>query len=110
MREQYGRGVVYNANATVGHKVFAYRIEPGWLLKRAFWQGYSKRAMEVIVSDDASAEESTFLKRLLVEFAPDRLKNLLTKPNLPKALQFVVLFLLTGIVGMGYLYGLVKWR
>jgi glycosyltransferase involved in cell wall biosynthesis len=110
MRERYGRGVVYNADATVGHKVFAYRTSARWLFKRAFWQGYSKRAMEVIVSEDASAEESAFLKQLLFAFVPGRVKSLVTKPSLPKAVQFVTLFLLTGLVGMGYLYGLLKWR
>jgi glycosyltransferase involved in cell wall biosynthesis len=109
MREEYGRGVIYNPDATVGHKVFEWRTEKRWLLERAFWQGYSKRAMETLVSAESSEEESEFLTQLLVEFIPGRLKSLVSGPSQPKAKQFVTLGILTGTVGLGYLYGLIKW-
>ncbi|WP_267163648.1 glucosyl-dolichyl phosphate glucuronosyltransferase [Halovenus salina] len=110
MREEYGRGVVYNADATVGHKVFEYRTELRWLLERAFWQGYSKRAMETIVTEDSTDKETEFLGELLFDAAPSRLGSLARGPTVAKLLQFVMLFVLTGLVGIGYLYGLVKWR
>ena len=109
MREEYGQGVIYNPNATVGHKVFEWRTDKRWLLERAFWQGYSKRAMETLVSEESSEEESDFLKALFFEFIPGRVKSLVFGPNLPKAKQLFALFVLTGTVGLGYLYGLVKW-
>jgi len=109
MREEYGRGVVYNPDAKVGHKVFEWRTDKQWLLERSFWQGYSKRAMETLVSEESSEEESDFLKQLVFEFTPSRLKGLLTDPSVPKAKQFVTLFVLTATVGVGYLYGLLKW-
>ncbi|WP_178917765.1 glucosyl-dolichyl phosphate glucuronosyltransferase [Natronomonas gomsonensis] len=109
MREEYGQGVVYNPDAKVGHKVFEWRTDKQWLLERSFWQGYSKRAMETLVSEDSSEEESDFLKQLVFEFVPSRLKGLLTDPNVPKAKQLVALFVLTATVGVGYLYGLFKW-
>jgi len=109
MREAYGRGVVYNPDAEVGHKVFEWRTEKRWLVERAFWQGYSKRAMETLVSEDSSEEESEFLGKLLSEFVPSRLKSLATGPTVTEAKQLVALFVLTGLVGIGYLYGLVKW-
>ena len=109
MREEYGQGVIYNPDAQVGHKVFDFRTSKQWLFERAFWQGYSKRAMETIVSEDASAEESAFLKLLLFQFIPGRLKSLVVGPSLTKLSQFVTLWLLTATVGFGYLYGLVKW-
>ena len=109
MREEYGRGVVYNPDAKVGHKVFEWRTDKQWLLERSFWQGYSKRAMETLVSEESSEEESDFLKQLVFEFVPSRLKGLLTDPSVPKAKQFVTLFVLTATVGVGYLYGLLKW-
>ncbi|SDJ23678.1 Glycosyl transferase family 2 [Halovenus aranensis] len=110
MREEYGRGVVYNADAEVGHKVFAYRTELRWLLERAFWQGYSKRAMETIVTEDSTDKETEFLGELLFDTVPSRLGSLARGPTVSKLLQFVMLFVLTGLVGVGYLYGLVKWR
>ncbi|MUV85099.1 glycosyltransferase [Natronomonas sp. CBA1123] len=109
MREEYGRGVVYNPDAKVGHKVFEWRTDKRWLLERSFWQGYSKRAMETLVSEESSEEESDFLKQLVFEFVPSRLKGLLTDPSGTKAKQLVTLFLLTATVGVGYLYGLLKW-
>jgi glycosyltransferase involved in cell wall biosynthesis len=109
MREAYKRGVIYNPDAKVGHKVFDFRTRTRWLFERAFWQGYSKRAMETILTEEASAEESAFLKQLLFEFVPSRIKSLVTDPSATKATQLVTLVLLTGTVGIGYLYGLFKW-
>jgi hypothetical protein len=109
MREEYGKGVIYNPDATVGHKVFGWRIDKQWLLERSFWQGYSKRAMETLVSQESSEEESDFLRRLLFEFVPSRIRSLLSDPTAPAAKQLFTLFVLTGTVGVGYLYGLVKW-
>ncbi|TKR25238.1 glucosyl-dolichyl phosphate glucuronosyltransferase [Natronomonas salsuginis] len=109
MREEYGRGVVYNPDATVGHKVFEWRTDKRWLLERAFWQGYSKRAMETLVSEASSAEESDFLKRLVFEFVPSRIRSLVTGPTVTEAKQLLALFVLTGTVGLGYVYGLLKW-
>ena len=109
MREEYGRGVIYNSDAKVGHKVFEWRTDKRWLLERSFWQGYSKRAMETLVSDESSEEESDFLKQLLFSFVPSRVKSLVADPDTSEAKQLFTLFVLTGTVGVGYLYGLVKW-
>ena len=109
MCEEYGRGVVYNPAAEVGHKVFEYRIDKRWLLDRAFWQGYSKRAMESIVSEDATEEEFSFLGKLLFRFVPSRIKSLLFSPSVPKTLQLVTLLVLTATVGVGYIYGILTW-
>jgi len=109
MRENYGRGVVYNPDATVGHKVFDYRTEPRWLVERCFMQGYSKRVMEKLVPD-STGEESDFLKQLCFEFVPDRIESLVTGPSVEKVKQLVTLGLFTWVVGLGYLYGILKAR
>ena len=109
LQDEYGQGVWYIPEAEVEHKVFQYRTEVGWLLNRAFWQGYSKRGMEVFV-EESTDEEFDFLDQLLTEFVPSRAKGLVREPSTEKALQFVMLFVFTGLVGFGYLYGLVKWR
>jgi glycosyltransferase involved in cell wall biosynthesis len=109
LAREYGQGVYYTPDARVAHKVFAYRTRPGWLADRAFWQGYSKRAMESLIPD-STGEESAFLGRLLTEFLPRRLWNLLREPSRDRAAQLVALVAFTGLVGLGYCYGAVKWR
>jgi len=109
MRDEYGKGVIYNPDAAVGHKVFEWRTDERWLLERSFWQGYSKRAMETLVSEESSEEESDFLRKLFFEFVPSRIRSLPSDPTAPAAKQLFALFVLTGTVGVGYLYGLVKW-
>ncbi|WP_338728725.1 glucosyl-dolichyl phosphate glucuronosyltransferase [Haladaptatus sp. DJG-WS-42] len=108
LRQRYDSGVYYTPDARVAHKVFAYRTDPEWLVRRAFWQGYSKRAMEVLVPE-SSGEESDFLGKLLTEFAPERAKRLVFHPSLSGLLQLVMLVVLTGTVGLGYVYGMTKW-
>lgn len=39
-------------------------------MKLAFWRGYSKRALETLVPDAESGEESDFLRFLLLDFDP----------------------------------------
>jgi glycosyltransferase involved in cell wall biosynthesis len=110
LRREFDRGVIYNPNAEVAHKVFDYRTEPVWLAKRAFWQGYSKRALETLIPDAESGEESDFLRFLLSDSIPLRLRRLVSAPSVSVMSQLVWLVLLTGLVGFGYLYGIVKWR
>jgi glycosyltransferase involved in cell wall biosynthesis len=106
-RSQYGQGVWYDPNAIVAHKVFDYRTEFRWLLDRAFWQGYSKRAMETMI-DDEGGEEGEFLNRLLTEFVPSRLFHLLRSPSIAQLIQLLGLCAFTITVGFGYLYGLTR--
>lgn len=109
LRDEYGVGVQYTPDARVAHKIFDYRTAPAWLVRRAFWQGYSKRGMEVFVPA-STGEEGEFLGDLLVRFVPDRLRNLLVRPRASALLELLFLFVLTGSVGLGYLYGYAKWR
>jgi glycosyltransferase involved in cell wall biosynthesis len=108
LREEYGRGVWYAPEAEVAHKVFHYRTRPKWLADRAFWQGYSKRGMEMLVPD-STGEEWGFLSQLLGEFLPDRLRGLVRSPSTAALLQLVALVALTACVGAGYAYGFTKY-
>jgi glycosyltransferase involved in cell wall biosynthesis len=109
MQAEYGHGVYYTPRAEVAHKVFAYRTSPPWLLDRAFWQGYSKRGMEVLVEESTGAE-SAFLGHLLRSSVPTRLRSLIAGPSVTKLLQFLMLFVFTAAVGLGYAYGFLRWR
>lgn len=113
LRSTYGVGVQYNPDARVAHKVFDYRTKLWWLIDRAFWQGYSKRGMEILLPESstaATAEETEFLHQLLGEFVPKRFARLVRTPTTAALSQLVMLFVLTGAVGVGYLYGALAWR
>ncbi|ELZ17700.1 glucosyl-dolichyl phosphate glucuronosyltransferase [Natrinema limicola] len=109
MRAKYGRGVWYVPEAEVAHKVFDYRTDFFWLLDRAFWQGYSKRGMEFLVPE-STGEESAFLGRLLTEYVPGRLREVVLSPDSDQLIQLLMLFIFTATVGIGYLYGANKYN
>jgi GT2 family glycosyltransferase len=109
MQAKYDEGVWYVPDAEVAHKVFGYRTDLGWLLKRAFWQGYSKRGLEHFVPESASPEES-FLSDLVTTFVPYRLQTLVRRPSVSKLQQLLFAQLVTLTVGFGYFYGATKWR
>ncbi|MFB6311585.1 MAG: glucosyl-dolichyl phosphate glucuronosyltransferase [Salinirussus sp.] len=109
LQAEYGYGVYYTPDAEVAHKVFDYRTDLRWLLDRAFWQGYSKRAMAVLVPRSTGAE-SAFLTHLITSAAPRRLRSLVSRPSTTKLLRFVMLFVFTAAVGAGYAYGFLRWR
>jgi len=108
LRATNGRGVFYTPEARVAHKVFDYRTSPRWLLDRAFWQGFSKRGMEVHVPA-SSDEETAFLGALFHTFVPSRAKGLVRRPSLAGVAQFLALFVFTTAVGAGYAYGRWVW-
>jgi len=108
LRAETGRGVWYTPAAVVSHKVFDYRTDPRWLLDRAFWQGYSKRAMEVLLPE-SSGEETAFLGALLTDYVPQRLVGLPFEGR-DGVKQLCFLFLLTAAVGLGYLAAFRTWR
>src|SRR6056297_3208464 len=97
LQSEYETGVYYVPDALVAHKIFDYRTDPGWLVDRAFWQGYSKRGMELFVPE-STGEESDFLGRLLLSFVPQRLGSLVRSPSFSGSLQLLFLFVLTGAV------------
>ena len=101
----YGRGVIYNTDAVVHHKLFDYRGDFRWLVFRSFWQGYSKRIMDILLPE-AAGDKNDYLKQLMLGFVPMRLKELVRDPSMPRAKQLVTIFIFTAAVGFGYLYGL----
>ena len=107
IRQQYGKGVVYTTQAVVRHKLFDYRGDFRWLVFRSFWQGYSKRIMDLLYPD-AKGDKNEYLERLALEFVPDRLYKLGRDPSTAKAEQLGAILVFTAAVGLGYLYGMVQ--
>mgnify|MGYP000383161240 CR=1 FL=1 len=109
MYEEYGQGVIYNPDAVVNHRIYERRTEFGWLLRRAFWQGYSKRAMSKLVPQSGD-EESDYLRSLLFRYVPGRLAGIARRPTKTKVSQLLTLFALLFATGIGFLYGVLRWR
>lgn len=102
MRQKFGRRVMYNPNAIVYHKVFLEKLKLGYLLKRNFWQGYSKAIMEKSVGE--IEEEKNFLRYLLVNRSLYRLKKGLAG-SVEDLKKLMTMWLFTFCVGAGYIHG-----
>ena len=96
MREKFGKGVIYNPDAIVYHKIFPERLRLRFLLRRAFWQGYSKQMMKKM--GYSVGEERGYLKQLLFKSVPYKLKR-------GKLRELGFILVCTTSVGLGYLYG-----
>ena len=106
MRRELGKGVIYNPKAVVYHKIPPAKVKVGLLLKRAFYQGYSKALLRKLnISADAMASEKSYLKALLFEYIPRRLKRSYRLTELKKLLMLGACI---GAVGLGFVYGYVK--
>jgi len=105
MRRKYGKGVMYNPNAVVYHKIFERRVKFGFLVRRAFWQGYSKAVMERIVGE--IGDEVEFLKFLISKGLLNRIKKIADEP-LGELVKIITIMFFTGIVGVGYVFGKIK--
>jgi len=109
MQQQYGRGVVYNDEAIVYHKIFEYRTNFRWLVGRAFWQGYSKRVMNLRHPED-EGNEGAYLRDLATEYVPRRVYRLIKSPSRAELAQLASIFVFTAVVGFGFLYGIATYR
>jgi len=106
MKQRFGKGVMYNPDAVVHHKIFSGRMKIKFLLRRAFWQGYSKRAMkEMGYSMDV---ESDFLKNICYGILA-RIINI-PRLKLVSIVQMFFILLLTFTVFLGYSFKCVKYR
>jgi len=90
-----GASVWYNPDAIVHHKVFKSRVVLKTLFRRAFWQGYSKRAIGENTTDKLN-QEAGFLKYVIFTGIPERI------------IQLFFLIAFTGTVGLGYLYRMLE--
>ncbi|QCS44270.1 glucosyl-dolichyl phosphate glucuronosyltransferase [Natrinema versiforme] len=103
--ERYGKGMIFTEDAVVHHKLFDYRGDLRWLVFRSFWQGYSKRIMDLLYPN-APDDKGDYLKQLLTHFIPRRIRSLVRSPSTFGAKQLLSIVLFTGAVGLGYLYAI----
>ena len=108
MKQTLGKGVVYNPHAIVYHKIPQSKLGVGILLRRAFYQGYSKALLgKLNVSADSIATEKSYLKALLLKYIPRRVKRVYRVEELKK-LSVLIASILS--VGFGFMYGYTEER
>lgn len=106
VRRTLGKGVVYAPDAVVYHKVPQSKLSFRVLLRRAFYQGYSKCLVRrLCASDDPMAAEKSYLRALMLRHVPGRLLGV---HRLSGIKRLVVLVACVTSVGLGFVYGHVR--
>lgn len=107
MKNKLGKGVIYNPELIVYHKVPQSKTRLRILLRRAFYQGYSKAWLRRLSpSPKPLATEESYLKDLLFQYIPQRMKRLFLGTGLAaKMKQLLVLLAAIFAVGLGFIYG-----
>ncbi len=107
MYKSYGRKVIYNPNAVVYHKIFKKRTQVDFLIKRCFWQGYSKAVMKKLGGN--TEEEASFLKQLIFKDIPERFLKCIKGKDIASNLSKIIAAVgFTAIIGFGYCYGYIS--
>ena len=101
MKKKFGKGVMYNPDAVVHHKIVSARTKVTFLMRRAFWQGYSKRMIAEM--GYSMYVEGDFLRNLVCDGVFGRVKEILRFRIVP-AVQIFFLGLFTATVFLGYMY------
>lgn len=111
MKYRLGSGVIYNPEAIVYHKVPPSKLKLGVLLKRSFYQGYSKALIQkLLASPDYLEAERSYLKKVVCEYIPLRAKKIFcgAKP-FAETKKLLVLLLCVLAVGTGFVIRRLKW-
>ena len=110
MKQELGQGVIYNPRAVVYHKIPACKTERRILLRRAFYQGYSKALLKRFSpSPDTLTTEEYYLKDLFFKYIPRRIKRVFSASNyIIELKRLSILIASVSSVGLGFLYGYFK--
>lgn len=110
MKNKLGKGVFYDPELVVYHKVTEGKTKLKVMLRRAFYQGYSKGWLKrVSPSPKPLALEESYLRDLLFKCIPRRVKKLfLGNGSIVKIKQLLILFATIMVVGLGFIWGHVR--
>lgn len=110
MKDKLGRGVIYNPEAVIYHKIPNSKTRPKVILKRAFYQGYSKYILRKLSPLKESIDtEKRYLRDLFFKYIPHRIKRIFLGPNrIIQIKQLTTLLACISAVGLGFLYGYIR--
>ncbi len=104
MKHKLGGGVIYNPEAIVYHKVPPSKLKLSVLLKRSFYQGYSKALIQKLTtSPDYLEMERSYLNKLVLEYVPVRMRKIFSGARSSIEMKkLMVLLLCVLAVGIGF--------
>ena len=107
MINTFGKGIVYNPQAIIYHKVPGYKLGYGALFRRSFYQGYTKAIIQKIAkSSNKLGPEKSYLKVILGKYLTARIKSLFTETGrISQIKKIFVLLTSVACVGAGYIFG-----
>ncbi|MEQ4487504.1 MAG: glycosyltransferase [Dehalococcoides mccartyi] len=111
---QSGLNILYAPEVKVMHRVYRYRLKPGFIAKRAYWEGYTKAVFKYRLGKETSgagvlSEELGLLRRIFLRLLPLSLLNLPLKPR-RSALTILTTLNILGSTGWGYIRGMASAR
>lgn len=111
MLHAFGKGIVYDPDVVIYHKVPQSKLKLNILLKRSFYQGYSKAFIQRLSYTTTTLKpERSYLKNVFFAFIPGRIKNIFTgyKP-VSQIKKLLLLIVCVALVGIGFIYGYLKF-
>jgi glycosyltransferase involved in cell wall biosynthesis len=104
-----GRPIVYNPLVAVKHRAYYYRLKRPFMIRRAYWEGYTKALFKRNYEKDNAetallSPEKALLRRIVFNLIPSCLGELFRRPaRACKRMDatFTILF----FVGLGFLRG-----
>ena len=106
MKREMGKGVIYNPEALVYHKIPESKTRPRVLLRRSFYQGYTKALLKRFnPSPESLATEGSYLRNVLFRFIPRRLKKAFSFKFIEELQALSLLTASVLSVGLGFMYG-----
>jgi GT2 family glycosyltransferase len=111
MLHKFNRGIVYNPQAIIYHKVPYSKLKTRVLLKRSYYQGYSKAIIQKSSYFTSSLKpEKSYLKNVLLIYLPLRIRNIFTSNSpMSEIKKLLLLIACVTLVGIGFIYGHIKF-
>jgi glycosyltransferase involved in cell wall biosynthesis len=106
-----GKKVVFDPDVIVWHKITLNRINLINIMKRAINGGISLAALQK--AEEYNVKKSTetdYLRKIFSEFFPNSIKYFVNTGSLTSLKQMFVVGMVVSLEGLGYAYGLIKFR
>lgn len=103
LRDRCNKSVIFKVDAKVHHRLFMYRGRFTWLLRRSFWQGYSKRLMQRLYTHNQENERE-FALGVILHGIPRRMQATVRDKSITPLLQICtsIIFIIAAIIGFIY--------